>query len=104
MPKRRPAQHRDPFDPFDGPVADTIDLHGFRADEAKAAVAKFIATARRRSPGGLLHIITGRGRGSPGRPVLRGAIGTLLKSGTLHGVGEVAPDHADGGWLVRLEP
>jgi DNA-nicking Smr family endonuclease len=103
MAKRSPSPQRDPFDPFDAPVADTIDLHGFRADEAKQAVATFIATARRRSPGAVVHIITGRGRGSPGRPVLRGAIRTLLKSGTIDGVGEFVPDHADGGFLVKLK-
>jgi DNA-nicking Smr family endonuclease len=81
----------------------SIDLPGFGGFYAKLAGGSFRGRPRRRSPGAVVHIITGRGRGSPGRPVLRGAIRTLLKSGTIDGVGEFVPDHADGGFLVKLK-
>lgn len=33
--------------------------------EAEAAVAVFLARVRRREPGALVHVITGKGMGSP---------------------------------------
>jgi DNA-nicking Smr family endonuclease len=90
------------FDPLDGEVADTLDLHGFGAVEAKAAVADFLARARRRSPGGLVHVITGKGRGSQGRPVLRTAIRTMLRKEALP-VAAWGEDLDGGGYLIRLE-
>lgn len=60
----------------------------------------FLAAARRRHPGGLVHLITGRGRSSAGRPVLGGIVRTLLR-----GSGDAAHWRSDdhgGGFLVRL--
>jgi DNA-nicking Smr family endonuclease len=92
---------RNPFEPLDGPVADTLDLHGMTATEAEPAVRAFLQRCRRRTPGGLVHIITGRGRGSPGRPVLKSRVKTMLKAGGLPAAawGE---DLNGGGYLVRL--
>lgn len=92
---------RNPFEPLDGPVADSMDLHGMTGVEATDAARAFILRARRRSPGGLVHIITGRGRGSPGRPVLKTRIRTLLRSGVLP-VEDWGEDLTGGGFLVRL--
>jgi DNA-nicking Smr family endonuclease len=91
----------DPFEPLNGLVADTLDLHGMTGSEAVAATTAFVQRVRRRSPGALVHIITGRGRGSPRGPVLKPKVRTLLRSGELPVVawGE---DLDSGGFLVRL--
>lgn len=96
------AQHwANPFEPLDGPVADTLDVHGMDAAAANAAVTAFLRRVAKHSPGALVHVITGRGRGSPGRPVLKPRIRTLLKSGELP-VAAWGEDLDGGGYLVRL--
>jgi DNA-nicking Smr family endonuclease len=104
MPRRprRASASRDPFDPLDGPVSDTLDLHGLRADEARLHVPTYLMAARRRQPGALIHIITGKGRGSPAGPVLRGVVRTLLRAQDPVLVAAWGPDRDDGGFLVRL--
>ena len=59
------------LEPLDGPVADTLDLHGMTWSEAEPAVVAFLNRVRKRQPGALVHVITGKGRGSPGHPVLK---------------------------------
>src|SRR5919109_4880637 len=81
--KRRVSEQRNPFEPLEGDVVDTIDLHGFQASEARPAVIAFLRRAQQRWPRGLVHIITGRGRGSPGRPVLKNTVRALLQSGAV---------------------
>jgi DNA-nicking Smr family endonuclease len=101
--KRPAAETRDPFDPLDGAITDTIDLHGFRASEVNGAVVAFLQRAQQRTPNGLVHVITGKGRGSPGHPVLKGAVRALLKSDRV-AVQEWGEDLNGGGFLVRLGP
>lgn len=103
MPRRRIRERpRDPFDPFDGPVDHTIDLHGLRAEQARAYVLSVIDSVHRKSPGALVHIITGKGRGSAGAPVLKRTIRTLLRSSQVRHVDAWATDLDDGGYMVRL--
>jgi DNA-nicking Smr family endonuclease len=83
-------------------VSATLDLHGFRADEARLHVPQYLTAARRREPGALIHIITGKGRGSPAGPVLKGVVRTLLRAQERTLVAAWAPDVAGGGFLVRL--
>jgi DNA-nicking Smr family endonuclease len=94
----------DASDPLlDAPVAERLDLHGRTAAEAPALVKGFLAGWARRGSGTVVHIITGKGRGSAGAPVLRGLVGRLLK-GELRGlVAEWGLDEADGGYKVRLK-
>lgn len=99
--RARPAAERDPFEPLAGTVADTLDLHGLDAPAARDAVVAFVSRARRRSPGGLVHVITGRGRGSERGPVLKGMVRTLLQSGQL-AADAWGEDLDGGGFLVRL--
>jgi DNA-nicking Smr family endonuclease len=101
--KRARPPPRDPFDPLDGPVDHTMDLHGLRAAEARAWVTSTVDSLARHRPGALLHIITGRGRGSAGGPVLQRTIGTLLRSGQLRHVETWATDLDGGGYVVRLK-
>lgn len=101
---RRPrstGSGRNPFDPFDGPVASTIDLHGMTALEARTHVAAALTRTARERPGVLVHVITGKGRNSPRQPVLKQAMKTMLKAG-LPCVADFCLDDSEGGYLVRL--
>jgi DNA-nicking Smr family endonuclease len=93
----------DASDPLlDAAVDGELDLHGFNAIEAPSAVRRFLETWQRRKPGALVHIITGKGRGSANGPVLRGLVKGLLR-GELRGmVAEWQLDDAEGGYRVRL--
>jgi DNA-nicking Smr family endonuclease len=93
---------RNPFEPLDGTVDDSLDLHGMPAAEAVPAAAAFVRRVQRRAPGALVHIITGRGRGSPGRPVLKPKVRSMLKAGGLP-VEAWGEDLDGGGFLVRLQ-
>jgi DNA-nicking Smr family endonuclease len=85
-----------------GPVDDTLDLHGMTGIEAAAAVTAFLLRVRKRQPGALVHVITGRGLRSAGRPVLKAKVKTLLRAGTLP-VADWAEDLDGGGYLIRLK-
>lgn len=102
MPRRPKPEPRDPFDPLSGPVAETLDLHGFTAVEAKAHVSAWIEQAARRNPGGILLIITGRGRGSGGRPVLGGIVRRILREGASDRIRDWGPDPGGGGMRIRV--
>src|SRR5690606_41378103 len=75
-----PCGRPPPLPPF--PPRRSSDL-GFTRAEAEPAVVAFVYRNARRHPGALLHVITGRGKGSPGRPALKPRVRTLLRSGTL---------------------
>jgi DNA-nicking Smr family endonuclease len=92
---------RNPFEPLDGAVAAVLDLHGFRATEARARVDAFLRDEQKRHPGGLLHIITGKGRGSERGPVLKKTVATLLRDTS--GIDAWGTDLDGGGYLVRLK-
>lgn len=100
-PRRRPGRRHDPFDPLDGPASTTLDLHGFRASEVREQLPLFLKSARKRHPRGLVHVITGKGRGSAGGPVLKTLVRTMLRNGELE-VSEWREDSAGGGYLLRL--
>jgi DNA-nicking Smr family endonuclease len=102
--RRGKPAHRDPFDPLDGTIDTTFDLHGLTASQARTAVESYLATARGRYPGGLVHLITGKGRRSNGEPVLKHIVQNLLQAQTLHPVHAWGPDLDGGGYLVRLKP
>ena len=105
--KRRSHRPKHPrFDPDLGlsrvPIAGQLDLHGLTAAEAESAVRGFIDRSRRRQPGAVVLIITGKGKSSAAGPVLRPAIQRLLKT-TLSGyVEEWALDDSEGAFRVRL--
>ena len=100
-PRRRPsAIGLDPL--LDAHPVATLDLHGFRATEVEQAAVNFLSTWQRRAPGAIVHVITGRGRGSGGRPVLRPAVRRFLESAGQAYVREWSPDVDSGGYLVRL--
>ena len=91
---------RDPL--LDGRVDGELDLHGFSAGEAAVAVRAFLETWQRRKPGALVHIITGKGKGSANGPVLRGLVKTLLQGELRAMVAECGVDDGEGGYRVRV--
>jgi len=83
------------------PVA-TLDLHGDTALDAERRVRDFILTQSRIAKGQVVHIITGRGLGSRGRPVLPAAVRKVLKGEVSRFVQEFDRDLDEAGFLVRL--
>ena len=83
------------------PVA-MLDLHGFTKAEAAPALLNFIATWRRRASGRVVHIVTGKGRGSSGRSVLKPTVRRMLKEELTDSIKEWSRDLDDGGYLVLL--
>lgn len=93
----------EPRDPLlDARVHATLDLHGAGAADARRLVRAFLASTASRNPGAVVHVITGQGRGSKGRPVLRGAVAALLRGEMAPRVADWCRDVDDGGFLVRL--
>jgi DNA-nicking Smr family endonuclease len=87
---------------LDASADQELDLHGYTAAEAPAAVRTFLHTWHRRKSGSVVHIITGKGKGSPSGPVLRGLVKGLLQGEFREIVAEWRPDDAEGGFRVRL--
>ena len=81
----------------------TLDLHGFRASEIPLALETFLTSWRRRAKGGVVHIITGKGKGSPGRPVLRPRVRRLLTEDYDDRIDWFEQDDSGGGFLVKLK-
>lgn len=102
MPRPRHPSFDASDDLLDARPAATLDLHGFTSHEASAAVRSLLETWRRRQPGAVVHIITGKGKGSAGGPVLRGLVKGLLQGELREFVAEWARDEAEGGYKVRV--
>jgi len=105
MGPRRKGRHpafdaRDPL--LDARADAELDLHGFGAMEARSAVRAFLESWRRRKTGAVVHIVTGKGKGSPGAPVLRGLVKTLLQGELRAMVSQWGLDDGQGGYRVRL--
>jgi len=100
--KRRGGPIRDPFETLDGTVTATLDLHGFTASQARDAAVAFLQHESRHRPGSLVHLVTGKGRGSAGGPVLLPRIRSLLRTGEVACIASWGADLDGGGFLIRL--
>lgn len=76
----------------------TLDLHGRTEPESRAAVEKLLKS----SSGKIVLIITGKGKGSTGAPVLKGAVRGMLKGSLAHLVKDWSLDAGDGGYRVLV--
>jgi len=83
------------------PVA-VLDLHNYAVSEVEDATCSFILTWQRRASGSVVHIVTGKGRRSPGAPVLKPRVRQILKTQLSAAVKDWARDVDDGGFLVLL--
>ena len=81
----------------------TLDLHGFTASEVPLALSTFFSSWRRRAKGALVHVITGKGKGSAGLPVIRPRVRRLLSEEFHDIVASFEPDETGGGFLVKLK-
>ena len=61
-------------------IQDYIDLHGFTADQARRALDDFFTRSIRNSRLAVL-VVHGRGRGSPGDPILKTKVFEWLTRG-----------------------
>ena len=89
-------------DLLDGPVEDSLDLHGYSAIETPSAVRSFLDRWRRRKPGAIVHIVTGKGKGSQNGPVLRGLVKSLLRGELRLMVARWDLDDGEGGYKVQV--
>ena len=88
----------------DRPADAMFDLHGMTVLEAANRAEQFLRVQARVRPGGVVRLITGRGRGGGGAPI-RTRIRTLLKSHRENGrlVADYALEPSEGSFLVRLQ-
>lgn len=84
-------------------VADELDLHGLTADQAERRLEMFLDRIAASSPGEVVRVITGRGAGSAGKPVLQEAVREALNGWLEHRVAEWAVDMGGGAYLVRVK-
>ncbi len=81
----------------------TFDLHGQSVVEAVANAERFLRSQARARPGGIVRLITGRGRGGGGSPIrtrVRGLLRTLKESGRV--VRDYTLEETEGSYLARL--
>jgi DNA-nicking Smr family endonuclease len=82
----------------------TLDLHGQSVGEAVANAERFLRAQARARPGGIVRVITGRGRAGGGAPI-RTRVRTLLRA--MRDAGKPVRDYvledSEGSFLVRLQ-
>lgn len=83
---------------LDGKVAHKVDLHGRTETEARAAVEKLVKA----SSGKLVHVVTGKGKGSAGGPVLKTLVRGMLKGSLAPLVKDWALDAGEGGFRILV--
>jgi len=87
---------------LDARPAAVLDLHGYGATEAVEVVQGFLTSWARRAPGRVVRVVTGKGRGSAGRPVLNPKVAALLRTQLRHVVADWDRDADDAGFVVKL--
>lgn len=87
----------------DRPADSEFDLHGQTVAEAAVNAERFLRAQARARPGGVVRVITGRGRSGGGAPI-RTRVRTLLRG--MRDDGRVVRDYmmeeGEGSFLVRL--
>jgi DNA-nicking Smr family endonuclease len=88
---------------IDRPPDATFDLHGQAVGEALANAERFLRAQSRARPGGVVRLITGRGRGGGGAPI-RSRVRTLVRGFKERGelVSDYELENSEGSFLIRL--
>jgi DNA-nicking Smr family endonuclease len=80
-----------------------LDLHGQTVLEAVANAERFLRAQRKARPGGVIRLVTGRGRAGGGAPIRR-RVRTMLRAmrdeGTM--VRDYILEDTEGSFLIRL--
>ena len=87
----------------DRPPDLTFDLHGQTVVEAAANADRFLRAQCRARPGGIVRIVTGRGRSGGGAPIrtkVRGLLRRMREEGRV--VRDYVLEDGEGSFLVRL--
>lgn len=84
-------------------VVETLDLHGYNADEVEHRLELFFDRVTRTSAGDVVRIVTGRGARSQGPPVLQGVVRDALNGWRAEDIAEWAVDVGGGAFLVRVK-
>jgi DNA-nicking Smr family endonuclease len=80
-----------------------FDLHGQAVSEAVANAERFLRAQARARPGGVVRLITGRGRTGGGAPIrsrVRAQLRALREGGAI--VRDYVLEDSEGSFLVRL--
>jgi len=88
----------------DRPPDMTFDLHGQTVVEAESNAERFLRSQAKARPGGVVRLITGRGRSGGGAPVrtrVRTVLRRLRESGAV--VRDFVLEETEGSFLVRLK-
>lgn len=104
MGKRRiPQVSYDPPDTLHfAVVRDEVDLHGLTGRQAVQRADTFVRSWATREPGAVVRVITGRGVGSEGAPVIQTKVRELLLDDLAPRIDEWAIDFGGGAFLVRV--
>ena len=81
----------------------TFDLHGQTVLDAATSAERFLRAQAKVRPGGVVRLITGRGRTGTGAPIrtrVRSLLRRLQESGRV--VRDYVLEDTDGSYLVRL--
>lgn len=81
----------------------TFDLHGQSVAEAVSNAERFLRAQAKARRGGIVRLITGRGRGGGGAPIrtrVRGLLRALKESRSV--VRDYVLEDTEGSYLVRL--
>lgn len=84
------------------PVVDEVDLHGLTAEAAERRLEMFMDRVAVTARDQVVRVITGRGGGSAGKPVLQGVVRDALNGWLADRVAEWAVDVGSGAYLVRV--
>ncbi|HEU4474746.1 MAG TPA: Smr/MutS family protein [Gemmatimonadales bacterium] len=80
-----------------------LDLHGLTVLDAVANAERFLRAQRKARPGGVVRLVTGRGRARGGAPI-RTRVRTMLR--TMRDQGTAVRDYiledTEGSFLIRL--
>ena len=80
-----------------------LDLHGQTVLDAVANAERFLRAQRKARPGGVVRLVTGRGRTGGGAPIrtrVRTMLRTLRDQGTM--VRDYILEDTEGSFLIRL--
>jgi len=80
----------------------TFDMHGQSVLEAVTNAERFLRSQAKARRGGVVRLITGRGRGGSGAPIrtrVRSLLRVLKESGTVR---DYVLEETEGSYLVRL--